>query len=266
MAQANRRNVQSVRRALSLLTILAEKPNDCSLSDLSQTAHLPASTVHRLLDSMIQMGYVTQNPVTSRYGLGKSLILLSRQALRKQELPQIARPWLEELACETGETVNLTTRLEDSVIQLDHVDSSNMLRVSWNSDERFPLHASASGKVFTAFFPQEERDRILREVERHAFTAATVVDRKRFERELQTIQEQGYALDNGEREAGVRCVAAPIFDADSSVVAAISISGPSSRLSIAKLHQLASSLTRAASKISESLGYLINQKSQKTSK
>ena len=263
MAQANRRNVQSVKRALSLLTILAERPNDCSLSDLSQASHLPVSTVHRLLDSMIQMGYVSHNPETSRYALGKSLILLSRQALRKQELTQIARPWLKELACDTGETVNLTTRLEDSVIQLDHVDSSNMLRVSWNSDERFPLHASASGKVFTAFLPQDERNRILRQVERPAFTTATIVDRKRFERELQTIQEQGYALDNGEREAGVRCVAAPIFNAHGLVVAAVSISGPSSRLSIANLHQLARSLTRAASRISESLGYLIDPKNQK---
>ncbi len=259
MAADDRKQVQSVARALSLLNILADSPNECSLSDVTRSAGLPASTVHRLLKSLLQQGYVAQNAETGRYGLGNHLIVLSRKTLQKRDLPHIVRPWLEELSRQTGETANLTSMFEDSVIQLDHVDSRNMLRVEFNPSERFPLHASASGKVFCAHLPASERERILSTVERRPFTRATLVDRDVFERELTLVRQNGYALDNGEREEGVHCVASPLFDATSSVIAAISVSGPSLRLPPAKLHDLVGLVTRTARTISESLGYQGNQ-------
>ncbi|MBW7884989.1 MAG: IclR family transcriptional regulator [Caldilineaceae bacterium] len=250
MSKDHTSSVQSVVRALSLLDILAESPADCSLSEITKQAGLPTSTVHRLLTSLIQAGYVSQNPDTTRYRLGHNLIRLSHKATQKHDLIQLARPWLEEMATQTGETVNLTARFDDSVIQLDHVDSPNMLRVSYPSGERFPLHASASGKLFLAFLSSDERQRILDRA-RHPFTQATIIDKRKLEAELERIRQQGYAIDDAEREVGVRCVAAPIRNARGEVAAAISISGPSVRITVQRLHELAVSIMKTACTVSE---------------
>lgn len=238
MAQANSGSVQSVVRALSLLQVLAESPVDCTLGELTRHAKLAPSTTHRLLNSLIQAGYASQNPVTGRYGLGNNLILLSHRAAHKNQLIQIAHPFLERLAHDTGETANLTTRDEDMVIQLDHVDSPNILRVAYPIGERFPLHASASGKLFLAHLPGEVLDRIMKG-KRQSYTDMTLVERSRLLRELETIRLRGYSIDDNEREIGVRCVAAPIRNSRSQVVAAISLTGPSIRVSAERLHRLA---------------------------
>lgn len=241
MANANSSSVQSVVRALSLLQVLASSPVDCSLSELTQQAKLAPSTTHRLLNSLVQAGYASQDPDTGRYGLGNNLLLLSRRAAHKHQLIQVARPYLERLARDVGETANLTSRDDDTVIQLDHVDSPNILRVAYPVGERFPLHASASGKLFLAFLPGDVRDRILKG-KRQSYTEDTLVERSRLLDELAAIRARGYSIDDNEREIGVRCVAVPIRNARGQVVAAISLTGPSLRLSTKRLHELAAVL------------------------
>ena len=250
MANENSGAVQSVVRALSLLQVLAESPADCSLTEITRQAKLPPSTAHRLLNSLIQAGYVSQNPETARYGLGNNLILLSRKAAQKHQLIQVARPFMEKLAHQMGETVNLTTRDDDMVIQLDHVDSPNILRVAYPVGERFPLHASASGKLFLAYLSRDVRDPILKG-KRHSFTEATLVERAKLLDELEAIRKRGYSVDDNEREIGVRCVAAPIKNAHGQVVAAISLTGPSLRLSATRLHELAVVLVKTGQTIAE---------------
>ncbi len=250
MPKNHKSNVQSVTRVAALINILAESPADCSLGDIAERANLPSSTAHRLLTSLIQVGYVQQNPDTTRYGLGNNLIRLGHLAIQKHDLIRTARPWLEQMAKQTGETVNLTSRFDNSAIQLDHVDSPNMLRVSYPAGERFPLHVSASGKIFLAFMPVAERDHILSQ-SRKTFTQATIVQKEQLEREIEIIRQRGYALDNAEREIGVRCVAAPIPDSRGDVNVAISVSGPSVRISVARLHDIASELVITAQAISE---------------
>jgi DNA-binding IclR family transcriptional regulator len=244
-------SVQSIVRALSLLEILAESPADCSLGEISKRAQLPASTVHRLLTSLVQAGYASHNAQTTRYGLGNTLVRLSHKAVQKHNLIQVAHPFLEQLAQDTGETANLTTRDDDCVIQLDHVDSPNILRVAYPSGERFPLHASASGKLFLAFLPLPERERLLR-AKRQSFTTGTITDKRLLVQELERIAKSGYAVDDAEREIGVRCVAAPIRNSRQEVIAAISLTGPSIRLSTARLHELATVLLKTAQTISDS--------------
>jgi DNA-binding IclR family transcriptional regulator len=178
------------------------------------------------------------------------LILLSRQAGQKHQLVQIARPYLEELAQQTGETANLTTRADDMVIQLDHVDTPNILRVTYPVGERFPLHASASGKLFLAFISDEARSQILKN-KRRAFTEATLTDKDRLMNELEVIRKRGYSIDDAEREIGVRCIAAPVRNQRGQVAAAISLTGPTVRVTTARLHELAAVLVKTAQTISE---------------
>lgn len=249
MAQENTGSVQSVERALSLLSILADEPADCSLTQLARQAQLPTTTVHRLLSALIRTSYVVQDSNSSRYALGPKLILIGQRASRKNELIRIARPWLEELAVQTGETVNLTTRVGDSVMQLDHVESRNMLRVTYPEGERFPMHASASGKLFLAWLSDFERDRILKSA-LHPYTTETMIRKRALEADLAVIRERGYAIDDAEREIGVRCVALPIVNDSGEYAAAVSISGPSLRITVSRLHELAGVVGAAAREIS----------------
>ncbi len=247
--------VKSLFRALSLLEILASNGSHRSLGDIAHAAKMPPSTTHRLLRSLQQMGYVVQNQVTSEYALGDALISLGRKAEQQRDLRDLARPWMEKLARATDETVNLTALVNDGVVQMEHVDSRNILKVTYDFDQVFPVHASASGKVFLAYLPATERERMLRRSGRQTFTKRTIVDTAALRAELDAIRSRGYALDDAEREEGVRCIAAPIFDAGGAAVAAVSVSGPSLRLSLTKLHELAESVVATASAISVSLGY-----------
>jgi IclR family acetate operon transcriptional repressor len=151
----------------------------------------------------------------------------------------------------------LTTLVDNAVVQLDQVDSPNMLKVTWDSGQRFPLYASASGKVFLAHLPDSERERILKSIKLRPFTRRTIVDPSRMVAELRAVRERGYAVDDAEREDGVRCVAAPIFDAEGSVIAAVSISGPSLRLSPLKLQELSGLILEMTRAISCSFGFQI---------
>lgn len=252
-------SVKSLGRALSLLDILAENGSECSLGEIAHVSKLPPSTVHRLLGSLQQRGFVVQNKITSNYTLGENLILLGRKAERQRDVRNLARPYLERLAGETKETVNLTTLMGNSVMQLDHMDSPNILKVTWDARQRFPVHASASGKVFLAFLSDDERAQVLKSIKLEPFTKRTIVDAKKSRAELELIHRRGYAIDDAEREEGVRCIAAPIFNARGRVIAAVSVSGPSLRLSLAKLEALAESVLATAAEISTSLGYVIEK-------
>jgi len=249
-------SVKSLARALSLLDILGENGSECSLGEIAHVSKLPPSTVHRLLGSLQQRGFVVQNKITSNYTLGENLILLGRKAEKQRDVRNLARPCLEQLARETNETVNLTTLVGNSVVQLDHIDSPNMLKVTWDPGQHFPVHASASGKVFLAHLPDHEREKIFKSIKLQPFTKRTIVDAKKSRAELELVRKRGYAIDDAEREEGVRCIAAPVFNAPGQVIAAVSVSGPSLRLSLAKLEVLAESVRATAAKISTSLGYL----------
>ncbi len=249
MARGIPGSVQSVERALSILNILADSPTDRALGEIVRAAGLPAATVHRLLSALVHAGYVTQDSATSRYALGSLFVLIGQKAVRNNLLIRVARPWLESIAEQTGETVSLTARLADSVVQLDHIESRNMLRVSYAPGERFPLHASASGKLFLAYLPDAQRERILNST-LEAFTPETIVQRSTLERELGAIRRRGYSLDDAEREMGVRCVAAAIVNERGEVAAAVSISGPALRITVERLHAMTGALLETAQCIS----------------
>jgi IclR family acetate operon transcriptional repressor len=130
------------------------------------------------------------------------------------------------------------------------VDSPNILRVAYPVGERFPLHASASGKLFLAYLAAEDRARLLRG-KREAYTEATLVERVRLLEEIEAIRKCGYSIDDNEREVGVRCVAAPVRNPRGQVAAAISLTGPTLRLSTSRLHELAAVLIETSQTIAK---------------
>jgi DNA-binding IclR family transcriptional regulator len=251
--------LRSVDRAIAVLKAFSEEKPELGVTELSRQLKLPKSTVYRLLASLHQEGVVDQDPETERYRLGIELVHLAGLVLKQIDVRQVARPYLQSLAEASEETVNLTVLTGDGkVINIDGISSPRMVRnVGWIGREMLP-HCISSGKALLAYLPQQRLERILpKELVR--FTEETITDPVRLHRELKRVRQQGYAVAQEELEIGLSAVAAPIWNHDGEVVAAVSVSGPSFRLSSHKLPELAELTRRTANEISHQLGYDVTE-------
>ncbi len=247
--------VQSVTRALRLIDALGESRGEVGIADLSKRVGLHLSTAHRLLTTLIQQGYCRQNPETGRYALGPKLFHLGDVCLGQIDLRQMARPFLERLSRETGETANLVVLDGHEALYLDKVESPQNLRIFSRIGHRAPLYCTAVGKVLLAYRPEEESHALLGEAPLKAFTRNTIVAPTRLRRELVRVRERGFALDKEECEEGAYCVAVPVCNAQGRVEAALSISGPTVRLGDKRVPVLAPLMRRLGEELSAQLGF-----------
>lgn len=248
--------LQSVDRAIAVLKAFSEEEPELGVTGLSQRLGLPKSTVYRLLASLQQEGIVDQNPETEKYRLGIELVHLAGLVLKQIDVRQVARPHLRSLAETSEETVNLTV-LTDSgkVINIDGISSPRMVRnVGWIGREMLP-HCISSGKALLAYLPQQQLECILAKG-LPRFTEKTITDPILLQEELKGVRQQGYAVAQEELEVGLSAVAAPIWNHEGKVVAAVSVSGPSFRLSAEKIPALAELTRQTANEISHQLGYV----------
>jgi len=249
------RYVQAVDRALAILETLAESERPMGLVELSTRVGLHVSTVHRLLATMGKRRFVAQDPQTGRYRLGMRAFEVGSAAIQQVELREVARPHLRWLMEETQETANLAVLMDGEVVYIDQVESQNLVRMFTRVGRRVPAHCTGVGKILLAGLSDEEVLHILDERGLPRFTPHTIVDPQELLQELQRVRASGYALDNEEREVGVRCVAGPVRDHEGKVVAAVSISGPSSRITEDRLSRLIAAVRTATSRISTELGW-----------
>lgn len=246
--------VQSVDRALKLLDILIDKKEAISLSEISEIADLNISTTHRLLNTLVQRGFVTQTEESSKYKLGYRLFEIAGILEDQINLKRIVRPYLEEIVDECNETANLVVLDGAEVVYIDQVESTNMMRMFAQVGSKGPAHSLGSGKALLAYLSEAELDRLLNELELKEFTENTITDSEQLKEHLKEIREQGYAVDDEEMEEGVCCAAAPIRNRDGKVIAAISVSGPNIRIDDQFLYQeLVPLVKEQAEKISRKL-------------
>ena len=251
----SRTTVQSVERTLDLLEALAET-GEVGIAHLSNRVGLHASTVHRLLATLIARGYVRQNTATGRYLLGLKPLDIARGVRAHLDLRMQALPVLQGLMRESGETANLAVQNEHHLVYLEQASSPGwMLRMFVQPGARVPLHSTASGKVLMAHMPEKELRQLLSDYPLLPSASRTIVDRTVLVEELTEVRRQGYATDWGEQEDGVGCVAGPVLDYTGRVVAAISISGPWIRITPERLEQLAPLVLDACARLSADLGY-----------
>lgn len=252
------RYVQSLDRALSILEVMAKIGAPVSVTELAEKVGLKVSTVHRLLTTLLHRGYVDQETGSSKYQLGLKLLELANAVSSFSDIRTIARPYLEELVRRCNETVNLTVLDETEIVYIDQIESQNYIIVKMFAQvgNRGPVHCTASGKALLAFLPEEKVDNILANIDFKKYTSETITDPKLFKKELIRIRQDGYALDWGEMEDNVRCIAAPIFNFERKAVASIGLSGPSSRITIHYMkNELADVVKDVATKASVKLGY-----------
>lgn len=247
-------NVQSLERALSIVEELARAGNDVGVTELSRRLSLNKSTVHRLLSTLETRGYVEQNIDTGRYGLGLKVLELGSKAADRLTLRDVARPVLEQLSRELGEAVNLVVLRAGEAVYIDKVETETMIRMHFDLGKRAPLHCTAAGKVLLAYQGQA-LGRLLGRINLQRFTPHTITSVDELTDELGQVRQRGYALDDEEQELGVRCVAAPVWDQEGRVAAAVSVSGPILRITDERVPDIADALLEATGRISRRLGY-----------
>jgi IclR family acetate operon transcriptional repressor len=242
--------VQSVERAFVLLESLADL-GEVGVTDLSRATGLSYGTIHRLLGTLLEHGYARQNTVNRKYALGPRLMRLGDAASRTFGV--WVRPYLSELMEISGETANLAVLEGDWAVYVAQVASSkHHVRMFTEVGRRVLPHTTAVGKVLLAFRPRAEVEALLDRTGLPPRTPRTITDRGRFLAGLDTVARHGYAVDDGEEEIGVRCLAVPVFGVGDAVAAA-SISAPEGRLSKEDYDRLLPEMLRISAALSGSL-------------
>lgn len=245
---------QAVARAIGLLKVFSDAQPEWSLADLAQVTKLNKTTAFRLLAALEAEGLVMRNSLSGGYRLGLELVALGGCAMRSNPLRAVSRPVLESLAQESDEAATLEVLAGNHVLIVDEVSSRHPMGMSQDVGSRLPAHATATGKLLLAYASEETLNGALR-LPLVRLTGQTIVDLTRLRKQLAAIRQQGYAVATGELEQGFVAVAAPIYDRERQVVAAISVGGSSLRLPPERQPQVAVMVQMAARQISRQLGY-----------
>jgi IclR family transcriptional regulator, acetate operon repressor len=235
----NKSAVQSVERAFELLEIMASAGGTIALGELAARAELPQPTIHRLVRTLLAMGYVRQLP-NRHYSLGPKLIRLGESAA--QLIGAWSRQHLAELVERTGETANMAVLDSDMAVYVAQVPSPHAMRMFTEVGRRVYPHCTGVGKALLMQLPNESV--VLKRTGMPASTENTLTTPEALIRDIELSRSRGYAVDEGEQELGVRCFAVPVPDAPTPT--AISISGPAARVTLKSATKVAPLLKRVA--------------------
>jgi len=248
-------SVRALDKALNIIEHLSKLDRDIDLATLTQEMKMPKTTLLRLLNTLKKHNFVQQDEQSKRYRLGWALIYLGQAANRAFDLVEFVHPYLEKLSRESGETANLVFLDGNHAVYVDQVVSANIIRGVPSAGAPLGLHCTAAGKVLLSCLPDDQVEKILSAVDLPSLTANTITDPTELRRELEQARGRGYALDDEETEIGGRCLAAPIRNKKSSVVAAISVIGPVNRINPGTYSNMSALVLAAAGEISRALGY-----------
>lgn len=242
---------QSLERGLAVLTHLATGPH--TLEQLAESLDVHKSTAMRLLRSLEANRFVRRADL-HHYRLGSALFDLANQALEDLDVRGAAREHLVNLGERSGHTIHLATFEDDQAVYIDKVDSRHSVRMYSRVGKRAPLHCTAVGKVLVAGWPSRRRRELAERLSYPALTENTITGPEKFLVELDRVHDRGYAVDHGEHEDFIHCIAAPVHDARGEVVAAMSLSVPKVMLDFDGLMALVDDLLHAARRVSAELG------------
>lgn len=248
-------SVQSVDRALTILDILKDNADGIGVTELSKRLGVAKSTIHRLLTSLQNKGFVTKNQKNDKYVLGLKLVELGSYVLQNIDIRAVAAEPLRELAHITGETAHLVSMDQGEIVYIDKVESNATIRMFSQIGKRAPVHCTGVGKAMLAYLPEKDVEDIINAKGMQKFTNNTLTTKEDLKSNLNFIKESGYSVDDEEHEVGIRCVAAPIFDHTGNTIAGISIAAPINRMYEDKLKSHVEIVKKYANEISIRLGY-----------
>lgn len=250
------KTIGSVIKAVEIMEELAKSEDGLGVTEISKILNYGVSATYHLLNTLRQCNIVEQDKKTKKYRIGFALFRISGMAKRQNVLANLAQPYLDKLREKAGETSNLVILDDTDIIYIAQSESTKLLKMFAQLGAKVPLYCTGGGKVILAYQPKEVQDLILSRIKFEKYTRHTITDSEELGKELQTIKQRGYGFDNGEKEEGVTCVAAPVFDCYGEAIASVSISGPTNRLKEKQMSSIIKNVVDIAKEISTSLGYV----------
>ncbi len=244
--------IKSLDRALEVFEYLSEQPG-MTLSALAAETGQSAATVYRVLVTLDGRGMVEFDAATQLWHVGPRAFTIGARFLRRTSLVERARPILRSLMEQTGETANLGIVQTSSVLFVGQVETHESIRAFFPPGTLSPLHASGIGKALMAQMPEARLAALLTEP-RERFTPRTIVEPAALREDLRIIKARGFSVDDEEKNLGMRCIAAPVFNIHGEAAAGISVSGPTSRVTAAQTDALAAHVMQAAHDLTEAIG------------
>ena len=241
--------VQTLARGLMILEKLAEAPDGLGTTELAEAFAVDKGSMSRVLQTLSNYGFAEKDERTRKYVLGPQIVRLSRAVLTRFPVRETAKPYLQKLVEATGENAHLAILAQGQALYIDQAESSSSLRVHTGIGTLAPLHCTALGKVLLAFANGPAAETLA------SYTVRTITDPEALRLHIEQVKTLGYAIDDEEFEPGVRCIAVPVRDYRGRCVAAIGISGPTSRLPLESMRQVAQTVQAIGQSLSDRLSF-----------
>jgi DNA-binding IclR family transcriptional regulator len=247
--------VQALDRAFAVLDLLGESETPLGLAQVASSLQLHKSTAHRFL-MVLERHRMVERTVNGKFRLGLRLFDFGNRAIEQYDLRDRAQPHLRKLVTETEETAHLCILEAARVIYIDKIEPARSVRMITRVGASNPVHCTSVGKAILAFLPEDRAADVVRRTRFERFTNRTIANVDALRTEMEKTRRRGYAVDDEEFEEGLRCIAVPLLDAQRLPVAAVSISGPSFRVTAQKLPAIANQLLQCVRGISADMGYI----------
>lgn len=249
--------IETLGRGLSVLSLFSRDASDLSLTEISKSADLNMTTSLRIASTLVEAGYLRRDPETKRYRPALKVLQLGFAALQSLDVRQVARPPLERLSQETGETVSHAVLDGLEIVYVDRIRNRQIVGVVLGLGSRLPAHCTSMGKAMLAFLSNEQLSKRLKRARLSACTANSITSVEDLQNDLVKVRERGYAINDQELAMGLRALAAPILGADGRAVAAVNVSGSTETISRSRVREeLAPRLLEATAEISQVLGHM----------
>mgnify|MGYP005990505305 CR=1 FL=1 len=245
--------IKSLDRALEVLVQLGEMQGS-TLSEIAGALHQSPATVYRVLTTFQGRGFTDFDEQSQVWSIGAAAFLTGSQFLRRTSLVERARPIMRDLMEATGETANLGIERDGKVLFLGQVETHATIRAFFPPGTASAMHASGIGKALLSRMDDRRQRQVLAAGKLEQFTPHTLTDAEAMIADLAAAKVRGYAIDGEERNMGMRCIAAPVFNVFGEAVAGISVSGPTSRITAERIEELARPVMDAASRLTRATG------------
>lgn len=247
--------INSVVKALDILQLFSRNKPELSLSEISEMMGMPKSTIHHILGTQMESGFIEKNE-NGRFILGKKLITVAQAAYVNVEIRDQAAPHLRKLGDLCNESIYLSVLDEMYLLYIYAIETSNRLMARTSVGNHSELHSSAAGKTILAYLPENEALRIIENTGMKKYTEKTKINKEKLFEELQEIKKNGYATDAEEYELNAYCIGAPIFSGTGRVIAACSISGTDPGILGVRKEHIVRNLLKTTNDISRNFGYV----------
>lgn len=247
--------IKSIVKAARVINMLADAGEPLSLAQMAANMAISKSTLHGIISTLVDMKFVVQEQHSMRYWLGTRLFEIGNAISSQWNVRKIAYPFIQQIVAEVGETVHMAILDDYEVLYINKQESTSSIRIVTDIGVKLPAHSTGLGKALLSGKSNFELQYMVKNKGLPKHTEFTITDFESLCKEMELIRSRGYATDEQEFVEGLRCVAVPVFDHSGEIIAALSVSGPVSRMNDDKFEHCRESLLKAAAQISIGMGY-----------